>query len=925
MEKTFDPKSIEQSCYQHWEAQNYFSPNGNKKSFCIMLPPPNVTGFLHMGHGFQQTLMDILIRKHRMQGDNTLWQGGTDHAGIATQMVVERQLQEKNQTRHDLGRENFIKKVYEWKETSGGQITKQIRRLGASIDWTRERFTMDDGMSEAVLEVFVKLYEEGLIYRGKRLVNWDPVLHTAISDLEVISEDEPGFLYHIAYPIADQNETMIVATTRPETLLGDSAVAVHPDDARYQHLIGKQLTLPLTNRTIPVIADTYVDPTFGSGCVKITPAHDFNDYEVGVRHNLPKNNILNKSAILEGEFVPERFLNLNCLDARKKILAELEQKNLLIKTEPHISKIPRGDRSGAIIQPYLTDQWYVSMKPLAEPAINAIKTNKIKLVPEHWTKTYYHWMENIEDWCISRQLWWGHRIPAWYDNKGNIYVGRSEKEIREKNNLAENISLKQDEDVLDTWFSSALWPFSTLGWPEKTPELNAFYPSQVLITGFDILFFWVARMIMMGLKFMGDVPFETVLIHGLIRDAQGQKMSKSKGNVLDPIDLIDGISLEELLKKRTHSMMQPKLAEKITKQTKQEFPDGIPASGCDALRFTFCALASNTNSIRFDMQRLEGYRNFCNKLWNASRYILMQCEGHTITQESDRRIALTPIDTWINSRLQLLIQETEKYYEQLRFDLLAQCLYDFVWNEFCDWYLELSKPILWQDQFSAQEKSGTRFTLISTLETILKLLHPIIPFITETIWLSLKPLLKNNIESIMISEYPIFNPELINSEAQEDIEWIKLIITGIRTIRAEMNLSPALAIPVYLHHGTDKDFILFNKNKALLITLAKANDVFWLEAGVEPPLSATTLAGSMEILIPLAGIINKEAEIARLNKELAKLQMDIDKLTQKLANTGFTDKAPKEVVIKEQEKLLELQKNFTQLSVQLKKIVSLSS
>lgn len=925
MEKTFNPEAIETQCYQQWEAAGYFSPNTaeptRKNNFCVMLPPPNVTGFLHMGHGFQQTLMDTLVRYHRMLGANTLWQGGTDHAGIATQMVVERQLQEKNQSRHDLGRDAFIDKVYEWKETSGGEITRQIRRLGASIDWTRERFTMDDGMSEAVLEVFIRLHEEGLIYRGKRLVNWDPVLHTAISDLEVLSEEENGFLYHIAYPLTDGSGSLTVATTRPETLFGDMAVAVHPDDARYQALIGKQLQLPLTNRTIPIIADTYVDPAFGSGCVKITPAHDFNDYDVGMRHQLTLLNILTKDAILNDE-VPEEYRGLSCVNARKKVTSDLEQQGFLVKKDPHTHKVPRGDRSGAVVEPYLTDQWYIKMQPLAEPAIEAVREGKVKFVPEHWSKTYYQWLENIQDWCISRQLWWGHRIPAWYDENNQIYVGRSEEDVRSKYNLAKTTALRQDEDVLDTWFSSALWPFSTLGWPNKTPELEMFYPSQVLVTGFDILFFWVARMIMMGIKFMGNVPFETVYITGLIRDAEGQKMSKSKGNVLDPIDLIDGISLEALLEKRTSAMMQPQLAEKIAKQTRQHFPEGIPTSGCDALRFTFCALASNTNNIRFDMSRLEGYRNFCNKLWNAARYVLMNTEGQDLgSNPEDRQPSL--IDSWIITRLQHLIQETDRHYEQLRFDLLAQCLYDFVWNEFCDWYLELSKPILYQEQFSAEEKRGTRYTLISVLETLLKLLHPIMPFITETIWQSLKPLLNRTDDSIMIAQYPRYEAVSINIEAQADVEWMKLIIVGIRTIRSEMSLSPALTIPVYLRQGTAEDQARFIKNKTLLMALAKLSELAWLENNIEPPPAATALAGQIEILIPLAGLINKTAEIARLEKELNKLQLEIDKATQKLNNPTFVDKAPEAVVAQEKARLNDFERSFRQLAEQKEKIAQL--
>ena len=915
MEKTFDPKTIEQQCYQHWEAQGYFSPTGTGKAFSIMLPPPNVTGYLHMGHGFQQTLMDILIRKHRMQGDNTLWQGGTDHAGIATQMVVERQLQEKKLSRHDLGREAFIDKVYQWKETSGGQITRQIRRLGASIDWTRERFTMDEGMSDAVFEAFKRLHGDGLITQNTRLVNWDPKLQTAISDLEVLSEEEDGFLYHIAY-----SDEVVVATTRPETLFGDTAVAVHPEDERYKHLIGQSLQLPLTDRKILVIADEYVDPTFGSGCVKITPAHDFNDYEVGQRHGLRVLNILTKEATLNDE-VPEKYRGLNTEEARKKVVADLDAQGFLKKIEKHKMKVPRGDRSGVVIEPYLTLQWYLKMDSLAKPAIEAVRSGKIKIVPEHWSKTYYHWLENIQDWCISRQLWWGHRIPVWYgDIEGVTYIGRTEEEVRKNNNVPPNTILRQDEDVLDTWFSSALWPFSTLGWPEKTPELEQFYPTNILMTGFDILFFWVARMIIMGLHFMKDVPFDTVYITGLIRDAEGQKMSKSKGNVLDPIDLIDGISLDDLLQKRTGSMMQPQLAEKIAKQTRNHFPNGIPISGCDALRFTFCALASNTNNIRFDMARLEGYRNFCNKLWNAARYVLMQCDGHQIIQEGDQPVAPTSIDHWITSRLQHVIQEVNRHYEQLRFDLLAQCLYDFVWNDFCDWYLELSKPVLYQDQFSETEKQGTRYTLISTLETILKLLHPIMPFITETIWQSLKPLLHRTDESIMIAQYPIFEASLINVEAQADIEWMKQIIIGIRTIRSEMSLSPALNIPVFLRQGTEEDQERFMRNKTLLIALAKLSDVSWLEKNIEAPPCATALAGEIEILIPLAGLINKDAEIARLEKELAKLQLEINKATQKLNTPTFIDKAPVAVVAQEKERLNDFERSFKQLSEQKEKI-----
>ncbi|MCD8541927.1 MAG: valine--tRNA ligase [Gammaproteobacteria bacterium] len=915
MNKTFDPTALEFACYSRWEQEGYFSPNHTKDSFCIMLPPPNVTGYLHMGHGFQQTLMDILIRKHRMEGKNTLWQGGTDHAGIATQMVVERQLQEKGQSKQDLGREKFIDTVLKWKKLSGGQITQQIRRLGASIDWSRERFTMDEGMSEAVRDVFIRLYEEGLIYRGKRLVNWDPKLQTAISDLEVLNEEEDGTLYHIAYSLTDDpTNRLIVATTRPETLFGDVAVAVNPNDIRYQYLIGKTLQLPLTQRCIPIIADDYVDPRFGSGCVKITPAHDFNDYAIGERHSLACINILTKTGHLN-EHVPEPYRALSVLDARKKVVDDLSASQQLIKQEKHTMKVPRGDRSGVIIEPLLTDQWYVSMKNLAEPAMNVVRNGQIKIVPEHWSKTYFQWLENIQDWCISRQLWWGHRIPAWYDVNGKLYVGHNEQEIRDKYKLDKEIILTQDEDVLDTWFSSALWPFSTLGWPTQTKDLSDFYPSQILMTGFDILFFWVARMVMMGLHFMKEIPFHTIYITGLIRDAEGQKMSKSKGNVLDPIDLIDGISLEDLIKKRTQSMMQPQLAEKIADQTRQQFPNGIPSSGCDALRFTFCALASHTNNIRFDMTRLEGYRNFCNKLWNAARYVFMNVNdqpGITIEKYS-------VIDEWITTRLQYVIQETNRHYEQLRFDLLAQCLYDFVWNEFCDWYVELSKPVLWQDCFSAEEKAGTRHTLMSTLETILRLLHPIIPFITETIWQHTKRVLPSSEPSLMLAEYPTFKKNLIHEESEADVEWIKKIIVAIRTIRSEMNVSPALTISVYLRKGNVQDKERFSRNKTLLMTLAKLNDIGFLEEHEKLPPSATGLAGELDICIPLKGIIDVKAELARLTKEIEKRQQDAHKISDKLNNPTFLTKAPESVVNKEKEKLTALEKilpNLTQPIIQ---------
>jgi valyl-tRNA synthetase len=785
IDKVYNPETIEPHWYQTWETKGYFAPTGKGEPYCIMLPPPNVTGSLHMGHGFGFTLIDVLIRYQRMCGKNTLWQGGTDHAGIATQMVVERQLIAKGQTRHELGREAFLEKIWEWKDESGGNITRQLRRLGASIDWSRERFTMDDELSKAVREVFIQLYDEGLIYRGKRLVNWDPVLLTAISDLEVNNEEEAGSLWHIRYPLLDANAHIVVATTRPETLLGDVAVAVHPDDERYQSLIGKHVKLPLTDRTIPIIADTYVDPTFGTGCVKITPAHDFNDYAVGVRHQLEPINILTPNAHLN-ENAPKAYQGLERFKARAQIVKDLEAQGLLEKVDKHTLKVPRGDRSNTVIEPYLTLQWYVKSKPLAEPAIAAVQNGDVKFIPENWNKTYFQWMNNIEDWCISRQLWWGHRIPVWYDADGNSYAGQDEADARRRHKLADNITLKQDEDVLDTWFSSALWPFSTLGWPQKTEALQQFFPTSVLLTGFDIIFFWVARMIMMSLKFTKRIPFSEVYITGLIRDAEGHKMSKTKGNVLDPIDLIDGINLDDLLKKRTQGLMQPAMAEKIAKATRKEFPEGIPSYGTDAMRFTYCSIASYTREIRFDTNRLGGYRNFCNKLWNASRYVLMNTEGQD-TGLNNQNMTLSLPDRWILSRLQQTIQEAHDALKLYRFDHYAQTLYDFTWNEFCDWYLELSKPILTSSDSTDDMLRGTRHTLINILEALLRLLHPIMPFITEEIWQRIAPLAGKTGATIMLESYPIADSAQVDTTAVQELEWIKNVIIAIRTIRSEMN------------------------------------------------------------------------------------------------------------------------------------------
>ena len=925
MEKTYTPAAIEQKWYSTWESKGYFAPRENDNSsdsYCIMIPPPNVTGTLHMGHAFQDTVMDCLTRYHRMKGDNTLWQPGCDHAGIATQMVVERQLNADGKTRHDLGRDKFIEKVWEWKEQSGGQITQQLRRMGTSLDWQHERFTMDDGLSTAVQKVFIQLHKEGLIYRGKRLVNWDPVLHTAVSDLEVISEEESGHLWHFRYPLSDGSGHLVVATTRPETMLGDSAVAVHPDDERYQSLIGKTITLPLVGREIPIIGDDYVDMEFGTGCVKITPAHDFNDAEMGQRHDLPKHNIFTVDACINDE-APEKYRGLDRFDARKRIVEDLDELGLLEKIDDHKLMVPRGDRSGSVIEPFLTDQWYVKVAPLAEPAINAVKEGKIKFVPSNWDKTYFEWMNNIQDWCISRQIWWGHRIPAWYDETGNIYVGESEAAVRSENNLADDIVLKQDEDVLDTWFSSALWPFSTLGWPENTERLKQFYPTSVLVTGFDIIFFWVARMIMMGLKFMdGEVPFKEIYIHGLVRDAEGQKMSKSKGNVLDPIDLIDGIDLEALVQKRSGGLMQPKMAAKIEKATRKQFPDGIPAFGTDALRFTFAALASTGRDIRLDMHRIEGYRNYCNKLWNASRYVLMNTEDQD-TGINGGDIKLSIADRWILSRLQDIETKVAEHIDNYRFDMAAKDIYSFVWEDYCDWYLELSKPVLLKDNFNDAQRRGTRQTLVQVLETILRINHPFMPYITEELWQSVAPLAGVTGDTIMLQSFPVADDNLKDSDAEAELEWMKQFIIGVRKIRSEMDIAPGKKLSILLQNASDEDAACYHRNEVFLKFLAKLEDVTLLAADETAPESATALVGEMKLLIPLAGLIDKDAELARLNKEMAKLENNLEKSNAKLNNPNFADKAPEAVVNKERERVAEMNKALQQLKEQAEKISAL--
>ncbi len=916
MDTSYQPSDIEQRLYAEWERKGYFAPQGDGEPYCIVIPPPNVTGTLHMGHAFQDTIMDALTRYHRMLGRDTLWQPGTDHAGIATQMVVERLLNREGANRRDIGREKFVERVWEWKEQSGGQIGQQLRRLGGSVDWTRDRFTMDEGLTDAVTEVFVSLYEEGLIYRGKRLVNWDPVLHTALSDLEVLSEDEPGHLWHFKYPLTSGEGHLVVATTRPETMLGDSGVAVNPNDERYQHLVGQTVTLPIVGREIPIVADDYVDAEFGTGCVKMTPAHDFNDYDVGKRQDLELINIFTDDAAINDN-APEAYRGLDRFEARKKIVAEFESLGLLDKIEDYTVKIPRGDRTGAVVEPYLTDQWYVKIEPLAKPAIDAVESGAIKFVPENWSKTYYDWMYNIQDWCISRQLWWGHRIPAWYDDNGNVYVGRTEEDVRQANDLPADTPLRQDEDVLDTWFSSALWPFSTQGWPDKTKALDAYYPGAVLVTGFDIIFFWVARMIMMGLKFMGDVPFREVYIHGLIRDAEGQKMSKSKGNVLDPLDLIDGISLDDLLDKRTSGLMQEHLLPGIEKATRKQFPDGIDAFGCDALRFTFASLATTGRDIRFDLGRIEGYKNFCNKLWNASRYVLMNTESIT-----DGDIELSAADRWIRSRLDHTTNAVHGHFKNYRLDLAAQVLYEFTWHEFCDWYLELSKPVMQSDDASAEQKRGTQSTLIGVLESLLRLLHPLMPFITEEIWQQVAPRANVAGDTIMLQPYPEASDDT-DDAVIADIEWVQQFILGIRQIRGEMDISPGKSLSVLAQNASEADQTRAAQYAPYLKSLAKVESVEFLADADEPPASATALMGDVRLLVPMKGLIDVDAERARLDKQIAKTQAELNKANGKLSNEKFVNNAPPAVVTQEQERKAEFENTLAQLTEQREKLADL--
>ena len=921
MEKTYNPQQIEQTWSKLWEDQSLAKPSGSNQPYCIMLPPPNVTGTLHMGHGFQQTLMDALIRYHRMQGEQTLWQAGTDHAGIATQMVVERQLLQEGSSRHDLGREKFVDRVWDWKEQSGATITQQMRRLGVSIDWSRECFSMDEKMSHATREAFIRLHKEGLIYRGKRLVNWDPKLQTAISDLEVETVESQGHLWYIRYPLSNGEGHLTVATTRPETMLGDAAVAVHPDDERFKHLIGQTVNLPLTDRKIPIIADDHVEREFGTGCVKITPAHDFNDNEMGKRHNLPLINIMTPTAHLN-EDVPESYQGLERYVARKKIISDLEQLGLLEKIEDHKLSVPKGDRSGVVIEPMLTDQWFLKMKSIANAAIEALNQGEIRFVPESWGKTYLQWLENIEDWCISRQLWWGHQIPAWYDDEGNHYVGHDANDIIERYKLANTTELTQETDVLDTWFTASLWPFASLGWPEHTPDYTTFHPSQVLVTGFDIIFFWVARMVMMGIKLTGQVPFKEIYITGLIRDSHGQKMSKSKGNIIDPIDLIDGIELATLTEKRTKSLMQPKMAKAIVRQTQKDFPKGIAAHGTDALRFTYCALATTGRDINLDMGRIDGYRNFCNKLWNAARYVIMNTEGEDLHME--KAIEHNLADNWIRSRLQSVIEQAHHHFKHYRFDLLAQTLYEFTWNEYCDWYLELAKCTLSNKEANSAQLRGTRITLLEVLETILCLLHPIIPFITEEIHQQISSMLGMDKKSLMVTNYPTSNVKAKDSKAEETTAWLKQVIVAIRTVRAEMDISPAKKIPVIFYKGSAQDHSNVDTCQHYIQTLAKTTGMSWAQDHAELDATATQVVNSLEIHIPLSGLIDKSAELSRLTKEMDKLKKELEKSDVKLKNPNFAERAPKVIVDKEKENRQQLLSTLKKLEEQHKNISTLT-
>ena len=965
LENAYNPSDVENGMYQVWEDKGYFQPSYDKQqSFSIALPPPNVTGSLHMGHGFNNAIMDTLTRYHRMLGENTLWQPGTDHAGIATQMVVERQLNAQGIKRHDLGREKFLEKIWEWKAESGGNITRQIRRLGSSVDWSRERFTMDDGLSNAVKEVFVRLYEDGLIYRGKRLVNWDTKLQTALSDLEVENHDEKGSLWHFRYYLTDKNAKtqdgknyLVVATTRPETLLGDTAVAVNPEDARYQHLIGQTVTLPITGRIVPIVGDDKaVDMEFGTGCVKITPAHDFNDYETGKRHNLPMINIFDNSANIlpemqiftdlqtkepQLETTPSEYAGLERFAARKKMVEQSEAEGWLEEIKPHDLKVPKGDRSNTIVEPWLTDQWYVSIEKLAKPAIEAVEDGRTEFVPAQYKNMYMAWMRDIQDWCISRQLWWGHRIPAWYDDEGNIYVGRDEAEVRQKYHLADSLALRQDSDVLDTWFSSALWTFSTLDWTgelnfdDYSQALKTFHPTSVLVTGFDIIFFWVARMMMMTLYFIKDkdgnpqVPFKTVYVHGLVRDGQGQKMSKSKGNVLDPIDLIDGIDLETLVAKRTTGLMNPKDAQKIEKATRKEFADGIPAFGTDALRFTFTSLASTGRDINFDLKRIEGNRNFCNKIWNATRFVLMNCvdkEGNALNIDKTANTELWELpEQWIMSRLNSTVKAIHEHMSQYRFDLVSQDIYEFIWNEYCDWYVELAKSSLNDESVSAERKAQIRYVLLNCLEVAMRFTHPIMPYITESIWQTIAPIIdKKATDSIMTAAFPTADDSLISLQTEHDMTWLQALIGAIRNIRGEMKLGNAVRLPVLLDNISDEETARLSRIENQFKSLAKVDTLTIVNAGdgsdKELPLSSSSMVGQLKVLVPMKGLIDPTAELNRLAKAQEKLTKQAGSLRSKLSNESFVSKAPANVVESEKAKLAEMDNQLAEMHKQIEQL-----